>query len=69
MIYKVLYQETSDEYPVRERTKSLYLEADSVRDVRQKLINRDYNIEYIQALDETHLAYEKNANDFSVEKI
>ncbi len=30
MIFKVLYQELEDEVPVRERTKSLYIEAESV---------------------------------------
>lgn len=41
MIFKVLYQEVPDEVPVRERTKSLYIEAESVREVRKnyKIIN------------------------------
>lgn len=69
MIFKVLYQETEDEVPTRERTKTLYIEADSVREVRKKLADRDYSIEYIQELDEAHLEYEKQSDDFKVEKI
>lgn len=69
MIYKVLYQELADEVPIRERTKTLYIEADSVRDVRNKLIDRDYNIEHIQELDEAHLNYEKQSEDFTLENV
>ncbi|MGM8214313.1 DNA-dependent RNA polymerase subunit epsilon [Bacillaceae bacterium W0354] len=69
MIYKVLYQEKPDEAPVREQTKSLYLEADSVREVRQKLADRNINIEYVQPLSEAHLAYEEQSEHFNVEKI
>lgn len=69
MIYKVLYQEIADEIPVRERTKSLYIEADSVREVRQKLNDRNYNIEFIQELDEAHLNYEKQSETFELENI
>ena len=69
MIYKVLYQENEDEVPVRERTKALYIEADSVREVRRKLSDRNYNIEYIQELDEAHLNYEKQSEDFKLENI
>ena len=69
MIYKVLYQELADEAPVRERTQSLYIEADSVREVREKLQDRNYNVEYIQELDEAHLEYEKQSDNFKVENI
>ncbi|MCF3944737.1 DNA-dependent RNA polymerase subunit epsilon [Oceanobacillus alkalisoli] len=69
MIYKVLYQELADEAPVRERTQSLYIEAASVREVREKLDDRNYNVEYIQELDEAHLEYEKQSDDFKVENI
>ncbi len=69
MIFKVLYQESPEEYPVRERTKSLYIEADSQRDVRKKLIERTYNIEFIQPLHEAHLAYEQQSEDFIVEEV
>lgn len=69
MIFKVLYQETADEVPARERTKTLYLEAESVRDVRNKLSDREINIEYIQELDEAHLEFEKRSEDFKLENI
>ena len=69
MIFKVLYQETPDMAPVRERTNSLYIEAESERQVREKLSDRDINIELIQALDEVHLAYEKKSPDFEIESV
>lgn len=68
MIYKVLYQELPDEVPVRERTKSLYVEAESERQVRKLLSDRKLNIEHIQLLDEAHLEYEKQFEDFALEK-
>lgn len=69
MIFKVLYQESPEEYPVRERTKSLYIEAESQREVRKKLIDYPYNIEFIQQLHEAHLAYEQQSDDFKVEDV
>lgn len=69
MIYKVLYQEHLNAVPVREHTLSLYIEAESVRDVRQKLQDRDINIEYIQLLDEAHLEFEKRSDDFSLVQV
>ncbi|MBP2077913.1 DNA-dependent RNA polymerase subunit epsilon [Oceanobacillus polygoni] len=69
MIFKVLYQEEQNEVPVRERTKSVYVEADSIREVRKKLNDRKYNIEYIQALDEAHLNYEKETGKLQLENI
>ncbi|MFD2628236.1 DNA-dependent RNA polymerase subunit epsilon [Oceanobacillus kapialis] len=67
MIYKVLYQELRDEIPVRERTKSAYVEADSMREVRSRLSEKKYNIEYIHVLDEAHLEYEKQSESFKLE--
>lgn len=69
MIFKVLYQDLQSEAPVRERTKSIYVEADSVREVRTKLIDRNFNIEFIQPLDEAHLAYEQQSEDFQLENV
>lgn len=40
MIYKVYYQESNQEVAVREKTKSLYLNGESERDVRSKLADR-----------------------------
>ncbi|WP_077325905.1 DNA-dependent RNA polymerase subunit epsilon [Virgibacillus siamensis] len=67
MIFKVYYQESPTEIPVRENTKSLYMEADEEKDVRNKLVNRNYNIEFIQPLDEAHLNYEKQSEHFTLE--
>jgi len=69
MIFKVLYQDLQNEAPVRERTKSIYIEADNVREVREKLKDRHYNIEFIQALDPAHLTYEKQSENFVVENV
>ncbi|WP_377344788.1 DNA-dependent RNA polymerase subunit epsilon [Pontibacillus salicampi] len=69
MIYKVLYQEESKEAPVRERTTCTYVDAETEREVRTKLADRKLNIEYIQALDEDHLAYEQQSEDFKVENL
>ncbi|SER97730.1 DNA-dependent RNA polymerase auxiliary subunit epsilon [Gracilibacillus ureilyticus] len=66
MVYKVLYQEDSLEIPVREHTKSLYIEASSEREVRQLLKEKNINIELIQLLDEAHLAYEQQSEFFRV---
>ncbi|WP_226578323.1 DNA-dependent RNA polymerase subunit epsilon [Halobacillus litoralis] len=67
MIFKVLYQELATEVPVREHTKGMYVEAESERKVREKLKNEGFNIEYIQVLNEDHLAYEQQSEDFVVE--
>lgn len=67
MIYKVYYQENPDEIPLRENTKSLYLEADSEREVREYLKDRHILIEYIQLLEGKYLEYEKNSPNFRLE--
>ncbi|QDQ01547.1 DUF1447 family protein [Lysinibacillus fusiformis] len=69
MIYKVYYQENANEIPVRENTKSLYLEATSEREVRQKLQDRYYNIEFVQLLEGNYLAYEQASPNFILEEI
>ncbi|MFA1818720.1 DNA-dependent RNA polymerase subunit epsilon [Virgibacillus oceani] len=69
MIFKVLYQELRDEIPVRERTKAFYVEADTIREVRKKINDRHVNIEYIHALNEAHLSYEKQSESFAVENV
>lgn len=67
MIYKVYYQESKIRNPKREDTKSLYMEAADDVIVRQLVEeNTSYNIEYVQLLDENHLAYEKEHADFSL---
>ncbi|WLR52151.1 DNA-directed RNA polymerase subunit epsilon [Bacillus tianshenii] len=69
MIYKVFYQDYQLEAPVRERTKSLYVEAESERKVREKLKGRDINIEFIQSISGAHLEYEQQSEDFKVENL
>lgn len=66
MIYKVYYQENMLEVPVRENTQSMFVQADSERAVRQLLKDRQYNIEYIQLLDEEHLSYEQASPHFEL---
>ena len=64
MVFKVYYQENPDEVPVRERTQVFYIEAESEREVRQKLAasKTPYLIEHIQPLSEATLEYEKKHN-------
>lgn len=69
MIYKVYYQESPDEVPIREKTKSFYVKADSERAVRLQLKERQINIEYIQPVDGEFLAYEEKNEDFKVLEI
>lgn len=69
MVYKVFYQESNSEIPVRERTKSFYIEAETERAVRDKIVKRNYNVEFIQQLDEAHLAYEKQSENFTLETV
>lgn len=69
MIFKVYYQENALEVPVRENTKSLYVEAESEREVRSILRDRKYNIELIQLLEGNHLEYEQASSNFKVENV
>lgn len=67
LIYKVLYQTSELDNPRREFTHSLYMDAASSIEVRQAVEdNTDYNIEFIQELDEKHLEYEKKSPDFKL---
>lgn len=69
MIFKVYYQEAAHEVPVRENTKTIYLEATTERDVRTKLKDRNYNIEFIQLLEGNYLEYEQASPNFKLENI
>jgi DNA-dependent RNA polymerase auxiliary subunit epsilon len=66
MIFKVFYQEDPNEVPIREKTKTLFIKAESEREVRQKLRDREINIEYIQPIEGAYLEYEKQKEDFKV---
>ncbi|GIN57496.1 DNA-dependent RNA polymerase subunit epsilon [Lederbergia ruris] len=68
MIFKVYYQEELKEMPVREKTKTLYLESTSEREVRKSLKNRPINIEFVQALEGAYLEYEKNSPHFTLQE-
>lgn len=69
MIYKVFYQDNLTEVPVRENTRSVFVEADSEREVRQKLADKNYNIEYVQLVSEDLLKFEQSKEDFRVENL
>lgn len=69
MIFKVYYQEDAAQMPVRERTKSLYIEGESEADVRLKLANQNFNIEYVTAVTGAYLEYEQTNSDFKVVNI
>ncbi|WP_078381063.1 DNA-dependent RNA polymerase subunit epsilon [Sutcliffiella halmapala] len=66
MLFKVYYQENVAEAPVRENTEVLYLEASAVFEVRRKLKEKPYNIEFIQAVDGAYYEYEKQSENFKV---
>ncbi|WP_416151102.1 DNA-dependent RNA polymerase subunit epsilon [Salipaludibacillus sp. HK11] len=68
MIFKVFYQKTLTEIPVRERTNTLYIDASTEEEVRKKLTDRKYNIEFVTPLSDEALAYEQENNlDFRLE--
>lgn len=67
MTFKVYYQPDKSERPVRENTQSLYLEADS--EAQALLLveeNTDYNIEFVEQLDDKALEYEKKNPNFKL---
>lgn len=67
MIFKVLYQESKDQVPIRENTQALYLEAeDRVEAIAKISQHTPYYIESVQALDGAHLAYEKENPNFKL---
>lgn len=69
MTFKVYYQPDKTMTPRRENTQSLYLEASSEAEARQLVENNtEYNIEYIELLDEKSLAYEKENANFKLTK-
>ncbi|RBW70006.1 DNA-dependent RNA polymerase subunit epsilon [Bacillus taeanensis] len=69
MIFKVFYQETLTEVPVRERTNALYVDGESERDVRRKLAPRKLNIEFVQKLNGKFLEYEQENAKFELENL
>lgn len=69
MIFKVYYQKSITEVPVRENTKTLYVEANLEREVRAKLADRGYNIEFVELVRDAYLEYERQNEDFRVLEI
>ncbi|WP_106587578.1 DNA-dependent RNA polymerase subunit epsilon [Salsuginibacillus halophilus] len=70
MIYKVFYQDNFNEVAVRERTNAMFVEAETEREVREKLAHKNYNIEHIEKAPDALIEYEKNNNeDFKVEEL
>ncbi|WP_286006494.1 DNA-directed RNA polymerase subunit epsilon [Ligilactobacillus aviarius] len=67
MIFKVYYQPTKRINPRRENTETLYLEAKS--EVEARLLveeNTEYNVEFIEGLDDKTLEYEKQSENFEL---
>lgn len=69
MIFKVYYQEVASEVPVREKTKAMYIEAETEEEVRKKLSGNDYNIEFVQKLEGKYLEYEQNHQNYKLEQL
>ncbi|MBM6617608.1 DNA-dependent RNA polymerase subunit epsilon [Bacillus suaedaesalsae] len=69
MIFKVFFQEDIFQAPVREHTKTMYVEADNEGDVRTKLAERPYNIEFIQSVTGAYLDYEKQSENYKLETV
>ncbi|WP_026692195.1 DNA-dependent RNA polymerase subunit epsilon [Peribacillus kribbensis] len=66
MIFKVYYQESASEVPVREMTKTLYVEGESKREVIRKISERNHNIQFVEEISGNYLNYEKQNEDFKV---
>jgi len=69
MIFKVYFQDSKLEVPVREHTRTIYVKGISERDVRTKLAEKPYNIEFITAVNGAFLEYEQQNEDFTVLEI
>ncbi|MBY6036261.1 DNA-dependent RNA polymerase auxiliary subunit epsilon family protein [Fictibacillus nanhaiensis] len=69
MIFKVFFQKSLTEVPIREHTQTVYVEAKTINDVRIKLADRKYNIEYIQEINGNFLEYEKDTNSLELENV
>jgi DNA-dependent RNA polymerase auxiliary subunit epsilon len=66
MMYKVYYQESKYEVPVREKTQTIFLEANSEREARKILKDRQINIEFVQLVKGPYLDYEKQQEYFKI---
>ena len=68
-VFKVFHQENAKEVLVGENTQVVHVEADGVPAVRKYLEDRNYNVELVQELSEAYLEFEKQSEDFKVEKV
>lgn len=67
MIFKVTYQDSLTEVPRRDSTHTMYVQAETKREVRAHLENETpYLVEFIQPLEGAHLEYEQQNPDFKV---
>lgn len=67
MIFKIYFQPDKTMTPRRENTQSIYLEADSEATALQLVENNtDYNIEYVELLDDKALEYEQQSPNFKL---
>ena len=57
--FKVFYQENNKEIPVRENTKSMFIESSDKPSVLRYLESKNYNVEYVQEMTEEYLNFEK----------
>lgn len=69
MLFKVYYQESIKQVPVRENTKSLFVMGESVKDIRKKLADKGFNVEFLQEVTGAYLEYEQLNEDFKVLEI
>ncbi|MDF2945804.1 MAG: hypothetical protein K0S51_483 [Bacillales bacterium] len=66
MYFKVYYQEKTNEVAVREMTKTLYVKASSLVEVRRAIAKYSYNIEQIEEVNGAYLEYEKTSPNFKL---
>lgn len=71
MIYKVFYQQSQMESPKREGTETLFIQADSIAQVREHLTSTTpYMIEHIAEVSDAMLEYERtHREDFHIEEL
>ncbi|MCL7746296.1 DNA-dependent RNA polymerase subunit epsilon [Halalkalibacter alkaliphilus] len=69
MLFKVFYQKNFNQVPVREFTEAMFVEGESEADVRKKLADRNFNIEFVTPVSGAYLEYEQQNENFKVETI
>lgn len=70
MVFKIYYQETKAQNPKRENTKVMYVESNSLTDVRHDVETKTtHNIEFIEELSTAALEYEQQSVNFAMTEI